>query len=209
MWLCDAEPLLFLSLDLSCWFVFLWLVPENIPAAWEGQRHQEIEVISLGLQSHKKIECVLFLLLYKSWTNMTWILQQYIPILKAAGGFWSPFVQNIFCSMPRERNREENRWGEFFCSSCQLGESILFFQLAKHISPKWLCSPLLKTLDFSLLYWSVLRYQVQIYNKFITSNQYQVNITNVFLEIFSMMYFLLTKLHPFHFILDGPVWSQD
>lgn len=85
--------------------------------------------------THKKIECVLFLLLYKSWTNMTWILQQYIPILKAAGGFWSPFVQNIFCSMPRERNREENRWGEFFCSSCQLGESILLFHLAKYISP--------------------------------------------------------------------------
>lgn len=134
-WLCDVEPLLFLSLDLSWWFVFLWLVPQNTPAAWEGQRHQEIEVISPGLQSHQKIECVLFLLLYKSWTNMTWILQQYIPIRKAAGGFWSPFVQNIFCSMPEERNREENRWGEFFCSSCQFGESILPFQLAKHISP--------------------------------------------------------------------------
>lgn len=54
IWLCDVEQLLFLSLDLSWWFVFLWLVPENISAAWEGQRHQEIEVISLELQSHTK-----------------------------------------------------------------------------------------------------------------------------------------------------------
>lgn len=84
--LCDVEALLLFCLNLNWRFLFLWLVPENTLAAWDSQSNQKIKIIPQELLSHQKGEDMLCLFLYKSYTNMTWILQQCVPFLKTVEG---------------------------------------------------------------------------------------------------------------------------
>lgn len=105
-------------------------------------------------------------------------------------------IKNSSPLYKQAREKKQAGWG-LVLVLCDVGTHLLL-----HLNLDWILNLFfhLKILNlmFSLLI--CLIFQGWVYNKFITSNSSSKD-ANVFLRIFSMKYFLLTKQHLFSFIL--------